>query len=213
MDSFLITLVIVAIAALSNWLQHRAQARDEAPPDHKPPPPVPAPPRPRRLGPPQPGGPRPQPKPAAPEANWEEVLRRLLSGETAAQPPVQPRTPAPAPAPAPPPIGRAVPPAHPRPVVAGPPPPPVSSPPPAPALARPTGHESAYGQAQHLHESVAKRLREVHAHAEHRRPQSERRHRDSRPELADIHNIRHDPTAARRAFVASLVFGPPRGLE
>ncbi len=221
MDSLLITLVVVAIAALSNWLQHRAQARDEAPPEPgpKPPsdrgaqPPVPIPPRSRRMGTPQPGGPRPEREPRRAETDWEEVVRRFLGGETIAPPPVQPRTPRQAPTPAPPPIQGPVPPIRPQPVIVVSPSGPAYSAPSTPVLARPPEHESAYGKALHLHETVAKRLREVHTHRDPPRPAPVGTRRPERPEVSLIHKIRRDPGVAREAFVASLVFGHPKGLE
>lgn len=223
MDSLLITLVVVAIAALSNWLQHRAQAREEAPPepgpqpprDRRPQPPVPAPPRSRQPVPPQTTAPRPEREPRRPETDWEEVVRRFLGGESPAPPPVQPRTPRPEPKPIAPPVQAPLPPIQPRPLVVVPPPTAAYSAPSTPVPAPPSTYDAAYSKAQHLHETVSKRLREVHAHPEHRvhRAPAPTGRRHTIPEISLIHRIRHDPAAARGAFVASLVFGPPKGLE
>jgi hypothetical protein len=80
MDSLLIVLVVTVLAALSNWLQQRAQSRHEPPPDTN------RPPQPR----PQPRTRRTIPAPTAPqpraESSLERELRRLL-GEEIPQPP------------------------------------------------------------------------------------------------------------------------------
>src|SRR5260221_14421838 len=87
-DSFVITMVVIAIAALSNWLQHRSQSREGLP---------------KNLGPEPLRPPRPKPLPNTPppvrpslESTLERELRRLLGEEDppAVQPPptVAPRS-------------------------------------------------------------------------------------------------------------------------
>jgi hypothetical protein len=202
MDSLLIVLVVTVLAALSNWLQQRAQSRHEPPPDTN------RPPQPR----PQPRTRRTIPAPTAPqpraESSLERELRRLL-GEEIPQPP-RPRPPLAEP-PAPPPIH----PLAPHPTALGPhrmPPPSLVIQPPVPAeWGDPSG---GFHRAQQLHESVAERLRQVDAHTESHG--AERRSHALPPALAEAHAIlglRHNPQAARQAFIASLVFGTPKGLE
>jgi hypothetical protein len=85
---------------------------------------------------------------------------------------------------------------------------------PTPALAQLNEPTSAFGRAHHLHETVARRLREVDERTEKHglraaRPQA--KPVASRP--WPVYGLRHNRQAARQAFVASLVFGPPKSLE
>jgi type IV secretory pathway VirB10-like protein len=205
MDSFLITLVIVVIAALSNWLQHRAQAQREEPPQRPDVPPRPIPPV-RRVA-PRPVDPESRPPI---ETTLEREIRRLLGEE--------PPPPAPAPAPPPPPVfqdtsapprlDRGQRPLPPRPIVFQ-----------VPSVVVPSQEERSTGfqRAQHLHEDVAERLRRVEALAEkHGKPRRKALTESLNGPAAGhsaIWGIRHNREAARNAFVASLVFGPPKGLE
>ena len=94
MDSFLIALVVMAIAALSNWLQRRAQANEDQVP--------PSPPS-RPGSHPRPGGstvPTGPPQRPNIDTSLERELRRLLGQEPKPPPPARPIvTSAPAPPP------------------------------------------------------------------------------------------------------------------
>ena len=209
MDSLLIVLVVTVLAALSNWLQQRAQSRHEPPPDtNRPPQPKPQP-RTRRTIPP-PTGPQPRP-----ETSLERELRRLLGEETPL--PSRPHLPEPL---APPPIHTRAP----RPTASvphrmpSPTPPAIVIQPPVPVIQPPVAvwgdPSGGFHRAQHLHESVAERLRQVDAHTQQHG--AERHSRPLPAALAEAHTIlslRHNPQAARQAFIASLVFGTPKGME
>ncbi len=203
MDSLLIILIVTVLAALSNWLQHRAQSRQEPPPDQDSTVPPQASPRRRRILPPAP----PQPET---ESTLERELRRLL-GEMSpppSRPPPSPLPPAPSPV--------RMPPAAPPPVIRQMP---REMPPLAPApmaVAPPLAAEldearTALERARQLHESVARRLQAVDEQTEKHGP----RRRLPQPELVrrPAFVLPRDPRSARQAFVASLIFGTPKGLE
>ncbi|MBM3837441.1 MAG: hypothetical protein FJ398_05690 [Verrucomicrobia bacterium] len=202
MDSLLGTLVILLIMAASSWLQRKAEEQQQRKPPARPPmrPPV---------GPPPPRGAAPQaqtpPKPVQ-KIDWQEELRRLLQGD--------------------------VPPAEPPPVIvreAQPPaPPPVVSTPklvPRPAVlaevteegpqsSRLTEASAAYKKAQQLHDAAAIRLQRFSDHSRHDHSgkipiQSKVRS----PEIAAARLLLRNPSSVRQAFISSIVFNPPKGLE
>lgn len=195
MDSLLITIVVIAIAALSNWLQQRAQRQQEQAkelePDH-----TPAQPGTRRTV-----SPPAVPRPLA-ESTLERELRRLLGDDDTLTPPRQrPHAPEP-----------------PRPV----PPPVVTLPPHAPQAPPPIQVASSVSQnlalaqarAQQLQHEAGERLRQTREQAERlRRRTAAQPVRRGPSELSGVYAISHDPEAARRAFVASLIFGLPKALK
>ncbi len=208
MESLFFALLVMAIAGLSNWLQKRAQQSQEAPP------PVPGPPRQPSMSPNR-NRPRVPPLDPAPttaptlETVLERELRRLLGGESPASAP-----PRPIPAPSqhqevPPPIS-SVP--RPRLSPTSKPMAPPSSSPAAPVLTEATPRfgaaSSAYDRALHLHESVAQHFRGVDQRTSHQitRPAS-------RKPAAPTPRRAFGRRQAREAFVASLIFNPPKSLE
>ena len=203
MDSFLITLVVIVIAALSNWLQHRAQAQNEQMGRPEPSPPLPDP-RAPRTG-PQPASPRP-----SIETTLERELRRLLGEEPPvalpAPRPVQTEPPRRPPVVVPKP---AAPRQHAGPFPASPSPLPI----PTPSLAQLSQSTSAFGRAHQLHESVALQLHQVDEQTEkHGLNRLRLKSQPVAPHVSAIFDLRRNRQAARQAFVASLVFGVPKSL-
>lgn len=193
-----VTLAVLALAAISNWLQHRGQSRQSGPDDdaskhpHAPP---------QRPGRPAPSRPAP-----VPESPLERELRRLFGEEVSPAPP--PLAPAPPvrPVPAPPPK---LPTAKARPET-------VATPPSVqPVSVSPLKEASAaFARAEQLHQSVAHRLRNVDENMrKHPRASPVRQTSESRGAIPSMAALRTDPHAARQAFVAALIFGPPKGLE
>jgi hypothetical protein len=74
---------------------------------------------------------------------------------------------------------------------------------------------AAYTRATHMPSTVAARLQEVDDQTEkHGKPiVAPRPVRKSRALPSPVLALRGNPAAARRAFVASLVFGAPKSLE
>jgi hypothetical protein len=192
-DSPLVVAVIIIVGALINWLsQRRQQKQQDHQPEEKASPPV--------------------TKPQG-EFNLEETLRRLLGEEI---PPASP---------APPPIPR-------TPHGQHPPPPPVwrggpASPPmrtrvedstaaskpillaPPIAIARPVAVSVEVGQSS---EQSALRFEQLNEQGRH--PATVIDHRHNRRLRTGVRSaLWRDRQSVRRAFVASLVFGPPKGLE
>ena len=204
MDNLLIALVIAAIAALSNWLQHRAQSKEDESQSPQPPRPATPPPMRRRL------------PPARPTATGRPELQRLPG-----QPPAPPRLPSTRGG-LPPlsPLGRM--PAgetHPKPISV---PPPVLQP--AAAAAADAGlpvprvqfSESAAAllRAQGLHETVAGRLHHIDQQTERPLLQAAATPGASMPgKMRSLTDIAQDREAVRQAFIASLIFARPKGLE
>jgi hypothetical protein len=156
---------------------------------------------------------RPAEQRPAPTSDWEEELRRLLSGK----PPVTkpPHVPTPQPTAAPPPV-RPVVIQAPRPV-----PPPVAGTVMAEAersveVQLPTLKESvtAYQRASHLQEQVIERLKHVEEMTERHLASVPTAHRQtvSPDTVRSIALIRNRNTV-RSAIIAALIFGPPKGLE
>ena len=206
-DGFWIFVAVMVISAISNWFQKRNQpATDDAHSDeedgHHP----------HTQAPPVISSPAPPPK----TVDWEEEMRRILSGEPAHTTPVPPPPPPlppivvqiPHPAPMPPPLP--VEPAH-R-------PPPyhipdlVASPP--PRLAKMEESADAYGRAQQLQERVHERMLQVdQLTVKHPVAPATVHHQDATAVgSAAIAMLRYR-ASARQAMVASFILGPPRGLE
>jgi hypothetical protein len=209
-DSFLITLLVLAIAAVSNWLQKRAQSEEQSRPKPRIPP--------RPLSPP-PGRRPTQAPPTAPrptlESTIERELKRLLGEELPPEAPV-----------APPPLTPGVhripqaPPPHLSPsggrqLTKDVAPPPLSQPASVVATAAvlPTALAS-YGRAQQLHESVAERLRQVEQQTRHHGVRAALPPAGAAPAAPSLlRHLARNPAAARQAFIGSLIWGPPKGLE
>jgi hypothetical protein len=75
--------------------------------------------------------------------------------------------------------------------------------------------QTAYDRAQRLHEAVAQHMRTVDDQTEKHGPK--RMRATAAPAIAQpvspVFAIGRNPEAARQAFIASLVFGTPKGLE
>ena len=196
LDSGLIKFaIIVAIAigsTIFNWMKKRAEIEQQ------------------RRQPPPPDAPPPK------QTNWEEELRRVLAGE-------EPSAPAPPPIPPPVPVMRPVvvaPPARPI-ALASPRPRPL--PPPRPVeineedvglpVHMPTLAESAqaYLRASQLESKVAAHMGQIddqvrqHKLAKITKPVS--------PEIRQALSLLRDRPSVRSALIASVILGPPRGLE
>jgi hypothetical protein len=147
-------------------------------------------------------------------ADWQEQLRRMLEGE-------------PEPPPKPPVI---------KPVLLPPvqPPPPQRSPY-APTTTARTDWEpkqkgagvpneilegartlvktsGAHYESANLHEKVAKRMRAVSEQTVSHRPSPPEKYR-MRAHSEFVRRLRKNPSAIREAFIASVIFNPPKGLE
>ena len=215
LDTFWILLLIVLGSAINEWLKKKKQTgkKDSWPTgsDSQ----QPCDPATQQM--PRPALPRPKAT-----SDWEEQLRRLLDGEmpVAKPPPV-----------APPPI---------RPVIAQEPKP---SPPQGPVVAAapvartaplalsgpgtaeaekavgvhlPALRESAaaYQRASHLHEGVSEHLKRVEEMTEHHPGKVPTAHRPGfSTEAAQTITLIRNPRTARKAIIASLIFGPPKALE
>jgi hypothetical protein len=203
MDSLLGTLVILLIMAASSWLQRKAEELQQRKPPARPPmrPPVGAAP---------PRGATPQTQtPAKPvrKIDWQEELRRLLEGDAAPPaepPPVVVREAQP---PAPPPIVIAPRPAA-RPVFL------AEETEEGPRSSRLTEASAAYKKAQQLHDAAALRLQQVSDHSRHDHSGKVPIQAKVRsPEIAAAISLLRNPSTVRRAFISSIVFNPPKGLE
>lgn len=192
MDQLLIVVALLIVSGISSWLKKRAQAEEEARTQGQP-----------LMGGPQAPRPIPRPEQEMP-TDWEEELRRMLD--------------MPSPEPPPPVV-------PPPPLVVAPPPPMVtvhrmqrpipriiSDTPPVEHVTGALEHAAdSVRAARHLQETVLERihkageLRGAVTHA----PQVVVAKRGASALRKDFRN-RDD---LRRAFVASLVFGPPKALE
>ena len=230
MDSFLITLAILLLSAVVNWLGRKRTGNPEwtdepsdAPPpiprprpEYEAPPALPQPaqmPKPARQPysspplvpesrPAQMQKPAPQPRPAIP-VDWERELRRLLGDESPAAPPPKP------------------PPVRPM-VVVDDLPPPVSRPtrtPPAPSLEtiRPLASlkqaSKAHSRAQQLQREVADRLKKVDEQTVQHRPAVALQKTQRTAEAQGARRLIRDPQRLREAFVVSMILSPPKALE
>lgn len=203
-------LVIVALTALSNWLQKRSQTQGgNSSGGGKNQPPPPRPPR-RDVHPSE--APPPASEPTS-GMDWEKELRRLFDGESSPAPPPSAPPPVivqkPAPTSAPPPIF--------TPAPLAPPPLPrttASDEGPSITLATLTTSEEAYRKARQLHEQTAIRLRQVTEQTkQHRPPPPGQRRRVVSPEIVSATSLIRDRRTVRQAIIASVIFAPPKAFE
>jgi hypothetical protein len=75
---------------------------------------------------------------------------------------------------------------------------------------KPSG--SAYTRASQLNERVAARLKQVEAVTETAKPDGIKQ-REMREDFREVYSWTRHPDAARRAFIASTIFGPPKAFE
>jgi hypothetical protein len=208
MESFLTALVILVISAVATWFKKRTQGdrgREGG--------------RVGELQPPsqinRPAGQRPVvSRPPQRPASWEEELRRLLEGETTASqsaPPAPPPVvvpPVPRPAVVPPPIR--VRPVVNRPVYV----PPVEAAPTFEIPKRQLGSleesRKAYERASQLDKTVAQHIDRVQGAPVKLTTVT---HKELSPEVAQVVSLFKNPGTARRAVIASVILGPPKGLE
>ena len=212
-ENFWIVLAVIIGSAVWEWIKKRSASRQAGPEagESRSPDSASAP------------GPTTATAPAAPPrpsmaANWEEELRRLLSGETA--------TPKPPPAAAPPIRPVVIQQEHPasRPVSVPPPVRPLAPSPPAqprmvaahtaPDLPVLTESRTAYQRASHLPDEVAQHLKRVDQMVERHLIKPPAAHRQAvSVEAARTISMIRNPATARQAIIASIVFGPPKALE
>jgi hypothetical protein len=205
-NTLIVMLIIMAIAGLSNWLQRKAQAAEQATEEEEQQSP------PTMAPPPRPGQPPPRWSPDAPQPRTrtlEGELRRLFEPE----------------------VPTSLPPAVPPSRSAQPQPPPLHSPAtgsrPAPASSRQQTIPSlAPAELATSVEDRLRQVRELKAEQEHRLRELRSITRSARksvpaktetatalPATASIFAMTRSPQAARQAFVASLIFGAPKGFE
>ena len=178
--------VIVIVGALANWLSKRRQEKQAGPPTE---------------------GDEPSPTSGKPpgEFNLEETLRRLMGEEP------------PAPLSAPPPIPRAaqgeLPPVPDWPEEEPFQPERQDVPPlrPPPIAVEPASITTTTVSRQQ--EQAARRFEQLNEQGRHPPTVVGQGHRYRSPAGKRAASLWRDPRSARRAFVASLVFGPPKGLE
>jgi hypothetical protein len=201
----LVTIVaLVVLSGISSWMRKR-EAGDQA--DHWPD--ETTAPRPRTPS------PMPRPRPAAPSpptqgpTSWEEELRRLLTGEAEPPPPpppvvIQETRPTPAP------------PSLPEPVLAAPMR--TYSSVETAAEEGPKGESPglvesrrAHERAVRIHQDTSERLE--HAAQSATPPAKVMRRIQLAPDIRDLARGLHSRSNARRAFVASLIFSPPKAFE
>ncbi len=216
-ESLLVFAVIVLLSGLSNWLKQRQARREEEQSRQS---------RPIDRG--RDAVPPLVHPPQAPEdADWERELRRLF-GEEPESPPSRPL-------PAPPPLEAQPPPLHPRPdtVVLPPRREPSLEPAasargadevPAPSVEDlireggvihlPSGQATAalHGVSSILGKTVAHTRAESPIEAQVARPMQSRQ-RVLSPEIARVRAQLRQPRTAREVFLATVLLGPPRGLE
>src|SRR2546422_5903785 len=73
---------------------------------------------------------------------------------------------------------------------------------------------AAYQRASHLHEGVAEHLKRVEEMTEHHPGKVPTAHRPGfSAEAAQTIALIRNPRTARKAIIASLIFGPPKALE
>ncbi|MBI2924316.1 MAG: hypothetical protein HYY24_01275 [Verrucomicrobia bacterium] len=223
--SIIALIVFVLFSALANWMKKRGSLTDtletlgeeEEHPSQRPPPRA----APRPAPPPLAANPPSAPPPTPKALGWEEELRRLLQGESA-------------PAPPPPPVIQ-VPPAPARPIPTTPPPKPVHAPrpfvtpKPSPVLMPAAASEeegprhsiaelrestAAYQRASHIDQLAGHHLRHADQRTEQPAPAPPTAHRSApAAEITQTVALLRHPRTARQAIVASMVIGPPKGLE
>lgn len=213
-ESILVFAAIVLISAVSNWLKQRqerqqAEARDEGDPLR----PRPAAPSVLEEAPEAPAAPRPR------ALDWQEELRRLLEGDERRAPPPRPAVPS-VPARPLPVLGDA-PPARPAPVLPQSPRPIVLAKPVAtvfvePARSVPDFEETAVARERGARVSDLAELRRQSAEAGVKAAEvpslfgSVGRTSESARRLR---NQLGNPLTARQAILASVILGPPGGLD
>ena len=209
LESLLFFLVLIVISGLSTWLQKRRQAGEDQAEWEPGEGPGRTPPRPHGAPQAPPAGPR-RPMPA-PLQNWEEELRRLLEGDRY-QPPEPPPQAAPPPlptvssqrpsAPGPAAPRRTVVSAHRSVEVEG------------PRTSRLEESEQAYRHAQRLQVEAAERLRKAQAKtARHRTVRGRVEHPTRGSDILAARALLSKPRLARRAIIASVILGQPKGYE
>lgn len=226
MDSWIPIIVVIALSAISSWVNKQRGGDGSPQPgtDPFPKPPLSKPP-PREARPPAHQAPgQPAPRRSGP-IDWEGELRRMLEGDVPAKPPA--RTPPPIPPkPVAPParpqtIQRAPAPVAPRPSIQRPslqrPPPPR---PPAQLeeevrmnLAKLSESQAAYQRGIQLHEHVGQRLQNVMQQTEKHRAAAAPPMRAVSAELRRTVTMLRSAQSARQALVASIIFAPPKSLE
>lgn len=196
MDSLLGTLVVLLIMAASSWIQKKAESQQRSKP-------------PVRPRPPQPGGSslpsQPPPSPVR-KLDWQEELRRMLEGDEA--PPVQapPVVAREQQSPAPPPIV-IVPKPKPRPI------PVAAESEEGPRVSRLAESIAAYKKAQQLQDEAAARLEQTVEQTKLHKLRKVGRQREASKEIESAISLVRNPASVRKAVVASIVLGPPKGLE
>lgn len=228
LEGLLVFVVILLLSGVSNWLKRRQAEKEEA--------------ELQRTQPPRPAGPHPAPPPPPaerPALNWEEELRRLLSGESEppSPPPVRRVEPPPPPVMAPPPLA-------PKPMVAAPAPR-TAAPPtidedsdvtplrlPAGTHFAPTAESldsenapefelatmaesaDAYRRASQLQAHTEARLQQILAQTSNAVPVEPRTTlRGRSPDVAQVVAQFRHPRTARQAILASVILNPPKALE
>ena len=160
-------------------------------------------PRGQAQSPPRPSAQAPQAPWPRTAADWQEQLRRMLEGETA-------------------------PPVIIKPVLLPPQPPSQKPPVVVPPQKKPVTREVSEGdlvfksplhtsaasheRAANLHAAVEDRMRAIGEQRVKHTPASADRSRP-RPHSAFVQRLKRNPRAIREAFIASIIFAPPQGLE
>jgi hypothetical protein len=194
---------LVGLSVLSSWMKKRSETEQaEEWPEEKNASPTRTPPvRQRSTLAPPPSQPRP-----AKALNWEEELRRLLEGDTAPPPPpppivIQEIRPEPVQE-----IAPVVPaPMH-RAIAAE-----TEEEGPQGILASLTDSRKAYERALRIQDETSRHLK--HAAASARVAPVVMQRTTLAPDIQDMVRNLHAPSQARRAFIASLIFNPPKALE
>lgn len=225
LESLIAFAVILLLSALGNWLKNRKAQAPEGWDEEETPASTPRPP-----GQPAPGPGRP-PAPANPVFDLERELRRMFGQEPEPPPPTAPHQAppvlAPKPAPAPTSVPTQPPPAWtqaaeeefvPVPLPAG-----THFPKSARAmgetkapefeLAHLTQAKAAYRRASSLEKAVRTELDSVRPGVAHVAQILAPRRGAASPELASVLASLKQPRAARQVILASVILGPPRGLD
>ncbi len=202
-NSLLVTVAVLAITAISSWLQKKGQTEDpdslgdewknikRQRPEH--------PPRMDSTS---------SPSRPVPGIDWEKELRRFLGGEApSAPPPIPPPVVVQQPSRPPPLLSKSKPKSS-RPVVAVEP-----DEGPSRILSTLTEAASAYEKAQRLHEKVAGRMRKTDKQTQTHKAAIPGHAKRVAPEIASVVSLLRSPHTARHAVVASLILSPPKALE
>ncbi len=190
----IITLVILAVSGLSTLLQKKRQERGDRQLPGEPNRPV-APTTSRESTPP--------PSERKP-FDLEEQLRRILEGDT----PAQPEAPRPRPIQEALPIPPPLPPLAPPPIVCA-----ETEEPAARAMGQLAESAQAYSRAAQLSEAATTRLRQVEAATEHARAAQPAGQRSGRSlaVAAALAQLR-TPETVQQAFITATILGPPKAL-